>query len=107
MLRDARQLPGNWLIDTDLCIIDAGPAGITIASESDRNPKVVDPAVLRLDPDLPPQHLEGRPQPLAGDTAAQRVELADQVVHALAVAGGHGAHRTAPWRRRAARSVSG
>ena len=33
MLRDARQLPGNWLIDTDLCIIGAGPAGITIASE--------------------------------------------------------------------------
>jgi choline dehydrogenase-like flavoprotein len=33
MLRDARQLPGNWLIDTDLCIIGAGPAGITIAAE--------------------------------------------------------------------------
>jgi choline dehydrogenase-like flavoprotein len=33
MLLDARELPSNHLIETDLCIIGAGPAGITIAGE--------------------------------------------------------------------------
>ena len=33
MLRDAAELPGNYVIDTDLCIIGAGPAGIAIAAE--------------------------------------------------------------------------
>jgi choline dehydrogenase-like flavoprotein len=33
MLRDAGELPGNYLIETDLCIIGAGPAGIAIAGE--------------------------------------------------------------------------
>jgi choline dehydrogenase-like flavoprotein len=33
MLWDARELPSNQLIETDLCIIGAGPAGISIARE--------------------------------------------------------------------------
>jgi choline dehydrogenase-like flavoprotein len=33
MLLDARELPSNHLIETDLCIIGAGPAGIAIAGE--------------------------------------------------------------------------
>src|SRR6266511_4066070 len=33
MRLDARELPSNHLIETDLCIIGAGPAGIAIAGE--------------------------------------------------------------------------
>ncbi len=33
MLLDARELPSNQVIETDLCIIGAGPAGISIAGE--------------------------------------------------------------------------
>ena len=33
MLRDGRAIPAHELVETDVCIIGAGPAGISIARE--------------------------------------------------------------------------
>ena len=38
MIIDARSLPGGALLDADICIIGAGPAGISLAREFDAQP---------------------------------------------------------------------
>ncbi|HEX9876309.1 MAG TPA: FAD-dependent oxidoreductase [Gammaproteobacteria bacterium] len=46
MLGDAREVPDGSVLDTDVCIVGAGPAGITIARELTMSSPSVDVTLL-------------------------------------------------------------